>query len=399
MWYHAPSDSPCIWLPDPMTPSKRSEIRPFLVMDLLDRANAYQTAGRDIVHMEAGQPGTPAPALVREAAKTAIEQELIGYTEALGMPALRQRIAKYYVDTYGVDVSPDRVVITTGSSAAFMLSFLASFDTGARVGIGAPYYPAYPNILSGLGYEPVIMETGAEDNYQISEDLLTRQRDKLDGLLVASPANPTGAMIGADALRQLVLFCKDNAIKFISDEIYHGITYAEPAHSALEFSDEVIVINSFSKFFSMTGWRIGWMIVPDQLVRAVERLSQNFYISVPAVSQIAAMAAFDELDTLRGFVRNYARNRDYLLAELPKLGLADIAPADGAFYLYTDISHIDTDSLGFCMRMLDEIGVACTPGMDFDTGARAAKIRFSYAGPHDDAQETIRRLKDWLPSP
>ena len=380
-----------------MKPSKRADISPFLVMDLLDQANAYQAEGRDIVHLEAGQPGTAAPAAVRQAATRAIEAELIGYTEALGRPALRRRISDYYRTVYGVDVAPERIVITTGSSAGFVLAFLSVFDTGARVAMGAPYYPAYPNILKGLGYKPVIFDTGPETAFQIDPDLLQSSEAPLDGVLVASPANPTGSMISPGDLEALISYCDEKQITFLSDEIYHGITYGERAHSALEYSDEVIVINSFSKYFSMTGWRIGWLVVPETLIRAVERLSQNFYISVPAVSQSAAIAAFDETAELDLLVKGYERNRDLLLAELPKLGLRDIAPPDGAFYLYADISHLTHDSLAFCRSMLDEIGVAATPGVDFDRGLRAAKVRFSYAGAYGDIEKALERLARWLP--
>jgi len=368
-----------------------------LVMDLLDKANAYQAEGRDIVHLEAGQPGTPAPLAVRQAAKQAIEDDLIGYTEALGRPSLRRRISEYYKTIYGVDIAPERVVITTGSSAGFVLAFLSVFDTGDSVAMGAPYYPAYPNILKGLGYEPVVLDTGPETAFQITPDHLKSLSKKPDGVLVASPANPTGSMIAPDQLQALTSYCAQNAITFLSDEIYHGITYGERAHSALEYSNDVIVINSFSKYFSMTGWRIGWLVVPETLIRAIERLSQNFYISVPAVSQSAAMAAFDETLGLDELVRGYRRNRDLLLSELPKMGLRDIAPPDGAFYLYADISHITNDSLSFCQSMLDEIGVAATPGIDFDRGSRAARVRFSYAGAHEDIEKALERLAHWLP--
>ena len=380
-----------------MKPSKRADISPFLVMDLLDRANAYQAEGRDIVHLEAGQPGTAAPRVVREAAKKAIDTDLIGYTEALGMPALRRRISDYYRATYGVGVSPDRVIITTGSSAGFVLSFLGVFDTGARIAMGAPYYPAYPNILKGLGYEPVIVNTDSETGFQVTPDLLTAARVDPEGILVASPANPTGSMISPDGLQALIAYCEEQKITFLSDEIYHGITYGQRARSALEFSDDVIVFNSFSKYFSMTGWRIGWLVVPDALIRAIERLSQNFYISVPAISQIAALSAFDALPELDRHVEGYQRNRDKLVTQLPKLGLTDIAPADGAFYLYADISHITNDSLSFCRSMLEDIGVASTPGIDFDRGDRAAKVRFSYAGSLADIESALERLAHWLP--
>ena len=379
-----------------MKSSKRSDIKPFLVMDLLNKANEYQAEGRDIIHMEAGQPGTPAPKRVRDVAKEAIDETLIGYQASLGMPVLRARIAQHYEDAYGVEIAPERIVITTGSSAGFVLSFLSLFDDGDRIGMGAPYYPAYPNIISSLGYTPVILNTDKTTNFQVTVDLLSQQTEKLDGLMVASPANPTGSMLSSKELERLVHYCADNSIKFISDEIYHGIVYGEGAHSALEFSDEVVVVNSFSKYFCMTGWRVGWLVIPPSLVRPIERLSSNLYISVPTLSQIAAVSAFDARDELEGNVAQYKKNRDYLMAELPKIGLTEIASPDGAFYLYVDISHLASDSVAFCEQLLEETGVAVTPGADFDVGARAAKIRFSYAGKFTDMEETIKRLGKWL---
>ncbi len=380
-----------------MKPSRRSDIRPFMVMELLDRANAYQAEGRSIIHMEAGQPGTPAPDRVRRAAKKAIESNPLGYTEALGLPALRQRIAEFYQESYGVDLPVSRVVITGGSSAAFVLSFLTVFDTGARVALSAPYYPAYPNILKALSCEPVIIPTGPETNFQLSLEKAIAALDQgLDGLLLASPANPTGSMIDPVTFREISDLCRERGAWLISDEIYHGITYGKRGETAAAFNDDAIVINSFSKYFSMTGWRIGWMVVPENLIRPIERLNQNFYISTHAVSQLAALTAFECLDELDANVREYAKNRDLLLSELPKAGLTDNAPADGAFYLYTNVSHLTDDSEAFCRRMLDEIGVASTPGVDFDSGDRALRLRFSYAGTHADVAEGARRLKGWL---
>lgn len=380
-----------------MKPSRRSDISPFMVMELLDRANAYQAEGRNIIHMEAGQPGTPAPVAVRAAAQKAIEDNPLGYTEALGLPALRQRISAHYQESYGVDIPASRVVITGGSSAAFVLSFLTAFDAGARVALSAPYYPAYPNILKALGSEPVIVPTGADTNYQFSSATVKNELDRgLQGLLLASPANPTGSMIDSATFHEISDLCRERGVWLISDEIYHGITFARPGETAAAFNDDAIVINSFSKYFSMTGWRIGWMVVPEALTRSIERLNQNFYISTHAVSQLAALAAFDCRDELDANVAQYAKNRDLLLSELPQAGLTDIAPADGAFYLYTDVSHLTDNSEAFCRRMLDEIGVATTPGVDFDTGDRALRVRFSYAGTHADVAEGARRLKGWL---
>ncbi len=385
-----------------MKPSKRSEIAPFLVMDIFNRANALERQGHDIIHMEAGQPGTPAPEPVLEAAKHALATDTMGY-KPLGLPQLRERIARHYGDFYGLDIAPSRIIITSGSSAGFVLSFLALFDSGARVGLGAPYYPAYPNLLNALDCVPVIIPTSADSDYQLTIEQVSKNMHEgspkgLDGLLVASPANPTGSMLSKTGLESLVHLCGAYDIPFISDEIYHGITYGHKSHSALEFDSNVIVVNSFSKYYSMTGWRIGWLVVPENMERSFQRLDQNLYIASPTVSQFAALAAMDARAELDEYVAVYARNRDLLLSGLPKAGFDAFAPADGAFYLYADISHITSDSESFCYRMLDEIGVAATPGTDFDTGARTARVRFSYAGKESDITEAIERLKKWRAS-
>ena len=383
-----------------MKASKRSRIDPFRVMDIFNQANALERQGHDIIHMEAGQPGTPAPESVLEAAKYALSTDKIGY-KPLGLPQLRERIARYYGDVHGLDIAPSRIIITTGSSAGFILSFLALFDSGARIGLGAPYYPAYPNLLRVLGCDPVIIPTGPDSNYQLTAEHVTNSINgctpiELDGLIVASPANPTGSMLLKDELEALVHLCGEQRITLISDEIYHGITYKHTAHTALEFGSDVIVVNSFSKYYSMTGWRIGWLVVPEDMGRSFHRLDQNLYISAPAISQFAALAAMDARAELDEYVSVYARNRDLLLKELPKAGLKKFAPADGAFYLYADISHITDDSESFCNRMLNEIGVAATPGTDFDAGTRTSYVRFSYAGSHREMASSADRLKKWL---
>jgi len=365
-------------------------------MEILARANRYQLEGRDIIHMEAGQPGTPTPLRARQAATRAIDDSLAGYTEALGSPALRSRIAAFYGERYDIDLAPSRVVVTTGSSAGFVLAFLALFDTGARVALTAPYYPAYPNILMALGYKPVIVPTGANSGFQPTADLIAAVPEKLDGLLVASPANPTGSMLPHGELMRLSELCRERGMHLVSDEIYHGITYGRVAETALNSADEAIVVNSFSKYFCMPGWRIGWLVVPEDLVRPLERLAQNLYISPPSVAQAAALAALDCQAELDAVVSRYAENRALLLDELPRLGLKTIAPAQGAFYLYADISHLTGDAERFCLDMLDQIGVAATPGTDFDTGERALRIRFSYAGEPDRVREAVTRLAPWL---
>jgi len=385
-----------------MKPSQRSHIAPFQVMDIFNRANLLEQQGRAIIHMEAGQPGTPAPRPALEAARHALSADTLGY-KPLGLVRLRQRIARHYGEFYGLDIAPSRVIVTSGSSAGFVLSFLALFDGGARIGLGAPYYPAYPNLLRALDCRPVIIPTDARSAYQLTAacvlaNLRENGNGKPDGLLVANPANPTGSMLSKTDLEALVHLCRAQGIPLISDEIYHGITYERQAHSALEFGTDVIVVNSFSKYYSMTGWRIGWLVVPEHMERTFQRLDQNLYIAAPSVSQFAALAAMDARSELDGYVAGYARNREFLQRVLPKIGLESLAPADGAFYLYADISHITSDSEKFCHRMLDETGVAATPGTDFDTGERSARVRFSYAGQYDEIKEAASRLKKWLAS-
>jgi len=382
-------------LPRPL--SARGRIDPFIVMDVLRTANERQAQGADIVHMEVGQPGTPAPARVIEAAHKALESSRLGYTEALGVPELRERIAAYYKTRYGLSVAPERVVVTSGSSAGFVLAFLAILDVGARVAVPAPGYPCYRHILTALGAEAVTLETGANSRWApVPEALAEINRSHaLDALLMASPANPTGTMLVGGALAELSKACEQLGLWFISDEIYHGLDYEEPAQTALAHSQSAIVINSFSKYFSMTGWRIGWMVVPGALVRPIERLAQNLYICAPALSQYAAIAAFDATEELEANKAVYRANRDVLLEELPKAGFTDILPADGAFYLYADVRHLTNDSAGFAKRMLEETGVATTPGVDFDAGRGGHFLRFCYAGATERMAEAARRLKDW----
>lgn len=377
--------------------STRGRIDPFIVMDVMREANALAAAGEDIVHLEVGQPGTPAPAKVREAAAAAIRDERLGYTDALGIPALRERIAAHYDSMYGVDVAPDRIVVTTGSSGGFLLAFLAAFDVGDRVALAAPGYPAYRNILSALGVEPVIVETGIEDRFQPTPAVLGDVAGDLDGLIVASPSNPTGTMVGDAEMRSLTDLSRRRSMRFVSDEIYHGITYGHDSVTALAYDDEAIVINSFSKYFSMTGWRLGWLVVPESMMRSVECLAQNFFISAPTLSQYAAVAAFDSHDELRENVEKYARNREILLNDLPGVGFDRLAPADGAFYVYADVAQLTNDSNEFCRRMLTEARVATTPGLDFDPYRGNAFVRFSFAGTESDMRQAIDRLGAWRP--
>ncbi|MBO6784713.1 MAG: aminotransferase class I/II-fold pyridoxal phosphate-dependent enzyme [Alphaproteobacteria bacterium] len=378
-----------------MKVSSRGQIDPFIVMDVMREANALDSAGGDVVHLEVGQPGTPAPGKVRDAAKAALDADRIGYTDALGIPLLRERIAAHYSDFYGVDVDPGQVVVTTGSSGAFLLAFLAAFDVGDRVALAAPGYPAYRNILSALGVEPVVIETRLADRFQPTPELLAGKAGDIDGLIVASPSNPTGTMIGASEMAALAQFCRESGVRFISDEIYHGITYGHESVTALAHEPDALVINSFSKYFSMTGWRLGWLIVPPDLQRSVECLAQNLFISPPTLSQHAACAAFDAHDELRENVSRYAANREILLRELPKVGFDRLAPADGAFYIYADVGALTNDSPEFCRRMLHEARVAATPGLDFDPYRGNAYVRFSFAGTEDDMKRAIDRLGTW----
>ncbi|MCD6073244.1 MAG: aminotransferase, partial [Rhodospirillales bacterium] len=375
--------------------ARRGAVPPFIVMDVMRAANARAAAGDDVIHLEVGQPATGAPEAVLRAAEAALRSDKLGYTEALGLTELRGRIAAHYRDRYGVTLDPARVVVTTGSSGAFLLTFLAAFEAGDRIALTSPSYPAYKNILQPLGIEIADIEVGAQTRFQPTVDLLDKA-GSLDGLVVASPSNPTGSMLDAGAMKDLVAGCAARGIRLISDEIYHGITYDAPAVTALEFGDDMIVINSFSKYFSMTGWRLGWMVVPPDLVRSVECLAQNFFVAPPTLSQLAALAVFECRDVLDANVRSYARNRELLLDRLPRAGFRDIAPPDGAFYLYADVGHLTNDSADFCRRMLAETGVAATPGIDFDTTRGNRFIRFCYAGAFDDAAEAARRLETWL---
>ena len=368
-------------------------------MDVMRAANERAAEGHDIVHMEVGQPGTPAPRLVREAVKAAVDRELLGYTEALGMPALRERIARHYRDAYGVEVSPAEVIVTAGSSAGFVLAFLALLDEGARLLMPEPGYPCYRNIARAFGIEPVAMPVGDAERWMPADAALAgfaARQGKPDALLFASPANPTGTALTNEALAGVCAWCDREGVITISDEIYHGLTFAAPVQTARAYSRNAVVINSFSKYYSMTGWRIGWMVVPPELVRPIERLAQNLYISPAAISQMAALAAFDATEELETNKAVYAANRDLLLNELPRAGFTSLAPADGAFYLYADVGHLTNDSQDFAQRMLREAGVAATPGIDFDPARGARFMRFSYAGTTAAMAVAARRLQAWL---
>jgi aspartate/methionine/tyrosine aminotransferase len=380
----------------PFRPSRRGLVPPFIAMDVLRAANEREAQGHSVIHLEVGQPGTPAPAAVLEAARRALAEDRIGYTDALGIAPLREAIAGHYRDRYGIAVEPAEIVVTTGSSASFQLAFLAAFEPGDRVALAAPGYPAYRNILTALGLEPVLIEVGENAHYQPNPESLAEAGD-LAGLIVASPANPTGTMIPAADLERLSNYCRDRGIRLVSDEIYHGITYETAPHTARAFGPEAIIVNSFSKYYSMTGWRLGWMVVPPDLARSVECLAQNFYISPPALSQLAALPVFGCRAELDGHVARYRANRDRLIATLREAGLTRFAPAEGAFYLYADVSALTQDSGAFCRQLLAETGVAVTPGRDFDPIHGDSWIRFSFAGSTADIEEACRRLANWLP--
>jgi len=376
--------------------ANRGRVPPFIVMDVMRAANEREAAGGDVLHLEVGQPGTPAPDGVLAAAREALDGHLIGYTDAMGLPSLRARIARHYAEWYDCDLDPRRVMVTTGSSAGFLLSFLAAFDAGDRVALAAPGYPAYRNILSALGVEPILLPAEVEQRFQPTPELLERLPTPPDGLIIASPSNPAGTMVGRAELQALVDYCRSTGIRLVSDEIYHGICFDQPGVTALSLCDEAIVINSFSKYFSMTGWRLGWMVLPEDLLRPAECLGQNLFISAPCLSQIAGEAAFDCGEQLDAYVAAYARNRALLLKELPKAGLGRLAPADGAFYIYADVSALTNDSEEFCRRMLEEIGVAATPGIDFDPDRGRRFVRFSFAGREAVMAEAAQRLQGWI---
>ncbi len=376
------------------TSNRANGVQPFLVMDMMRQAGRLEAGGTDIVHLEVGQPsGGPARKVI-EAAQAALNTQRLGYVDALGIAPLRERIARHYTETYNVDISSEQVVVTTGSSAAFLLAFTACFDRGQKVGLATPGYPAYRNILKATDLEVVDIPTSAASRWAPTvQDVQGRD---LDGLLVASPANPTGTMLAPGDLEALTVACKKAGVRFISDEIYHELTWGMPQATALQFDRDAIVINSFSKYYCMTGWRVGWMVVPQALVRPLECLSQNLYISTPAISQYAALAAFDAREELDERKAVYAANRDFLMNELPTIGIDKFTPVDGAFYIYADVSKFTNDSLEFTSKMLSEAGVATTTGLDFDPSNGNHHIRMSFAGSLDEMREAVKRLGSWL---
>ena len=377
-----------------MKNSTRGAVDPFIVMDVMEAARQAEAQGRHIIHMEVGQPATPAPLGARNALRDSLSATAMGYTVALGLPELRAKIADLYGEWYDVDLDTNRVIVTSGSSAGFLLSFTSLFDAGERVGIGAPGYPSYRQILKALDLTAVDIPTSAANKFQPHPTDLADL--SLNGLLVASPSNPTGTMLSRGELGALIEATERSEAAFISDEIYHGIEYETKAVSALEITNNCYVINSFSKYFSMTGWRVGWMVVPENHIRQVERLAQNMFICAPHASQVVALAAMECREELIAYQAVYEKNRRLMIDGLPKAGFDRIAPPDGAFYIYADISHLTSDSLSFAREILQEAGVAVTPGLDFDTQRGAGSLRFSYAGSSEDIQEGLQRLKQFM---
>ena len=383
-------------LPRELKIAARSRIAPFIAMDVLARANAHAAAGRDIIHLEVGEPGGGAPARVLEAARRALDGGAVGYTEALGRPTLRAAIAEHYQRSYGIAPDPQQIVVTVGASGAFVLSFLAMFDPGDRVIVPEPAFPAYKNILQALGIEVVRMGLGPESRFKPTVAMLEAVSPPVHGLIVASPGNPTGTMLERAELAALAAWCHSRNVRLIADEIYHGITYEQPASTILELDPNAVVINGFSKYFRMTGWRLGWLIAPPDLVRPIELLAQNLFISPPALAQEAALAALGCREELDQRVEVYRRSRDALLDLLPRGGLDRFAPVDGAFYLYADVSHLTDDSHDLCTRILEGAGVALTPGADFDGENGHRYLRLAFAGEPEQVIRGADRLKEWL---
>ena len=381
-------------------PALRAGVPPFYVMDVWLAAAERQRSHGDLVNLSAGQPGAQAPAPIRAAAAAALANDKLGYTVALGIPELRAAVAGSYLSRYGITVDPSDVVITTGSTGGFLLAFLACFDVGTRVAVTSPGYPCYRNILSALGCEVVEVPCGPDTRFQPTVEMLAALDPPVAGLVIASPANPTGTVLPPEQLAAIASWCEQSDVQLVSDEIYHGLVYpgAPQTSCAWETSRESIVVNSFSKYFAMTGWRLGWLLVPTVLQRAVDRLTGNFSICPPTLPQLAAVAAFtpDSIAEAETLVEQYTVNRELLLGGLPTIGLDRLAPADGAFYVYTDVSDYSTDSLAFCAQLLADTGVAIAPGVDFDTVHGGAYVRLSFAGPTDDVAEALRRMGPWL---
>jgi aspartate/methionine/tyrosine aminotransferase len=387
--------------------ARRAAVEPFHVMDVWAVARERQRIHGDLVNLSAGQPSTPAPGAVRAAAAEALATEVLGYTESMGIPELRAAIAAHYQGRYGLPVAAEDVVVTTGSSGGFLLAFLAAFDAGDRVALARPGYPCYRNILQALGCEVVELDCGPATRFQPTVEMLERLHASgpVRGLILASPANPTGTVLEPEELARLAAWCERNGVQVVSDEVYHGISYPGTPRTACAWqtSREAIVVNSFSKYFSMTGWRLGWLLVPPRLRRAVDRLTGNFTVCPPALPQVAALAAFEpaSIAEVEAHVARYAVNRALLLDGLPALGIDKLAPADGAFYVYADVSHLTgaKTSEELVYQLLHDVGVAFAPGIDFDPVDGHRFVRLSFAGSSDDITEALRRLEGWLAKP
>ncbi len=378
-----------------MKVAHRADIPPFYVMEVMKAAGERERSVGDVLHLEVGQPSTPAPAGVRAAAAAALDSDRLGYTDATGMPELRERISAHYAERYGIDIPPARVVVTMGASGSFVLAYLAAFDVGDRVAVTEPGYPCYRNTLEAFGVEVVPIPVGPETRFVPTSDLL-REAGSLDGLMIASPANPTGTALTATELDDIAGWCAGNDVRLIADEIYHGIEYGDPVPTALSADPNAVILQSFSKYYSMTGWRLGWLVLPEELVRPVERLAQNLFISPPTLSQLAGLAAFDATPELDGNVARYAANRRVLLDGLGAVGLDHFASPDGAFYFYIDVSHLTDNSQDLCRTWLDELGVACTPGIDFDPAQGHRYVRLSYSESTADITEATQRIAGWV---
>ncbi len=377
--------------------SARGSVAPFLIMEALSEANRFAaSSNKRVIHMSLGQPSKEVPTEVRLAVAERLKNAPLGYTEAGGMPVLRQRIAKHYKDEYGVDVAMERIFVTLGSSAAFLMSLLCAFDKDDEIAIAVPCYPAYPNIMQSVNITPVMLRTGEEHKFQPSVAALEALPRKPKGLVIASPSNPAGTIIGDVELKALAHYCGEHKIRLISDEIYHGITYGKRAQTALAYTDQAIVINSFSKYFLMPGWRVGWAVVPPQMVRNFESLASSMFISPSSIGQYAALEIFKHKHDLDAVVAEYTENRKILLRELPAMGIDRLAPVEGAFFVYANVSHLTTDSVAFCRQMLHDTGVVAVSGMDFDREEGHHYVRFSFAGSTPDMIEAMARLKAWL---
>ena len=374
--------------------SSRTDIPPFYVMEVMRAAAERETSGSEVLHLEVGQPSTPAPEGARKRAIDAIQNEILGYTSALGMDSLRERLSLHYRDWYGIEVGPERIAVTLGASGAFTLAFLACFEAGDRVAVPTPGYPCYRNTLRALGVDVVDVPVGSESRFQPSAQIL-ESVGPIDGLVVASPSNPTGTMLLPDELKDLIRWCKAQGVRLVSDEIYHGITYGTSAPTAVAEWDEAVVVNSFSKYFSMTGWRLGWLVLPLDLVSPVERLAQNAFIAAASVSQHAALGAVESHSELEANIERYGVNRSILLEGLPQAGITQLAPADGAFYIWAQVDHLCDDSQRLAQEWLEDLGIAVTPGIDFDPDQGHRFIRFSFAGSTHEVQETVHKLVNW----